>query len=237
VRLCMFHPLSHALGRGWVGRVEGDHVIHLAAQTLQSFFTGGGAAREHAVYPLDAVRLLAPVLHPPSVRVFARQTSFEFANPAAIIGPGSQIERGRAPSDNLSQGSLDLHPRVAAVLGAAGEICGFTLCAEWRDPDHRPPKDRDFALGLGPTVVTPDELYPDGLEASVRVDGEERLSGSFDGFDWTAARDFAAQGTVLRPGDLLAGPDAGRVESIAPGSSVQVTVEGIGELAHMLLRD
>ena len=47
----MFHPLDHPLERGWVGRIEGERVIHLAAQTLQSFFTGGGTAREHAEYP------------------------------------------------------------------------------------------------------------------------------------------------------------------------------------------
>ena len=62
MRLCMFHPLDHPLERGWVGRIDGDQVVHLAAQTLQSFLTGGGSAREHAVYPLAEVRLLSPVL-------------------------------------------------------------------------------------------------------------------------------------------------------------------------------
>ena len=47
----MFHPVGHPMERGWVGRVDGDRVVHLAAQTLQSFFTGGGTAREHAQYP------------------------------------------------------------------------------------------------------------------------------------------------------------------------------------------
>jgi hypothetical protein len=65
----MFHPLDRPMERGWVGRIDGDHVFHLAAQTLQSLFTGGGTAREHAVYPLGDVRLLAPVLHP-RLRVF-----------------------------------------------------------------------------------------------------------------------------------------------------------------------
>ena len=41
MRLCMFHPAGHPLERGWVGRVDGDRVVQLAAQTLQSFFTGG----------------------------------------------------------------------------------------------------------------------------------------------------------------------------------------------------
>jgi hypothetical protein len=31
----MFHPVGHYLERGWVGRIDGDRVTHLAAQTLQ----------------------------------------------------------------------------------------------------------------------------------------------------------------------------------------------------------
>ena len=98
MRLCMFHPLEHPLERGWVGRVDGEHVTQLAAQTLQSFFTGGGLAREHAVYPLAAVRFLAPVLHPPSVRVFEEQDVFAFGNPAAIVSPGASVRRARGPA-------------------------------------------------------------------------------------------------------------------------------------------
>ena len=56
VKLCMFTPRTIALERGWAGRIEGDRVVQLAAQTLQSFFTGGGSAREHAEYPLDEVQ-------------------------------------------------------------------------------------------------------------------------------------------------------------------------------------
>jgi hypothetical protein len=233
----MFHPLAHPMERGWVGRLDGDHVIHLAAQTLQSFFTGGGSAREHAVYPLEVVRLLAPVLHPPAVRVFESQSSFEFANPAAIIGPGTEVTYRRAHCDNLSQGTLELHPRIAAVIGAGGAVGGFTLFADWRRPGLAPPKDRDFALGLGPVVVTPDELEPDRLEAIVRVHGAERLRASFEEFDWTAARDSASDGTVLRPGDLLAGPAAGAVDGIELGSSVELEVQGIGVLGHTVLRN
>ena len=51
MKLCMFSPKGKNLERGWPGRVEGDRVIQLAAQTLQSFFTGGGNAREHAEPP------------------------------------------------------------------------------------------------------------------------------------------------------------------------------------------
>ena len=103
----MFHPVDHPMKRGWVGRIDGEHVIQLAAQTLQAFFTGGGSAREHAVYPLDGVRLLASVLHPPSVRVFDDQRSFAFGNSAAIVGPDAGNSGGcdaAAPAEDRRSG-------------------------------------------------------------------------------------------------------------------------------------
>ena len=115
MRLCMFHPVGHPLERGWVGRVDGDTVVQLAAQTLQSFFTGGGTAREHAEYPLAEVVLLTPVLHPPSIRIFDGQDAFVFANPAAVRGPGAEIPG----TDGLA-----LAPRIAAVIGAERRSSG-----------------------------------------------------------------------------------------------------------------
>jgi hypothetical protein len=241
----MFHPADHSMERGWVGRIDGDRVIHLAAQTLQSYFTGGGSAREHAEYLLTDVRFLAPVLHPPAVRVFEEQGAFAFANPAAIVGPGAEVATpaprgpstggGRSagePSNDRLQGGLSLVPRIAGVIGADGELAGITAFAEFRDPSRAPPKDRDFALGLGPLVVTTDACDPDGLEAVVRVDGLARLRGVFAGFDWAAAVDLAADGTALKPGDLIAGPGLGTADGIEPGSSVELEVEAVGVLAH-----
>jgi hypothetical protein len=223
----MFHPVNHPMERGWVGRIEGDQVIHLAAQTLQSFFTGGGSAREHAVYPLAEACLLAPVLHPPSVRVFDDRTTFAFANPAAIVGPRAEVP---APD-----GPLEILPRLAAVVGAEDEIAGFTVFADWRRPTASPPKDRDFALGLGPVLVTADALSPDGLEVVVRVDGDPRERGRVEEFDWVIARDLAAAGTTLRPGDLIAGPALGAVGGLAPGTRVEIDVEGIGVLEQSVV--
>jgi len=227
VKLGMFHPVDHPMERGWPGRVDGDHVVELAAQTLQSFFTGGGAAREHAVFPLASVRLLAPVLHPPAVRIFEHETSFEFANPAAIMGPDTEVAH-RTVHDWLA---LELRPRVAAVIADRGEIGGFTILADWRAPDLPPPKDRDFALGLGPLLVTPDEA-PAEPAVTVRVFGDVVVRESSRAFDWTAARDFAAAGTTLKPGDVLAGPACGVAEGIEPAAVVHVEVEEIGVLSQ-----
>jgi hypothetical protein len=215
----MFAPLAHPMDRGWVGRIEGSRVIHVAAQTLQSFFTGGGKAREHAVYRLDEVSLRAPVFHPPSMRLFDGAEDFDFANSTVIHAPGAPVGRG-AP--------LTVLPRITAVIGREQGIGGFTLLAEIRDPSRTRPKDRDFALVLGPVVVTQDELGSLDHDVTVRVDGEERAVARFDGFDWAAARDLAADGTRLRTGDLLAGPPAGVVEGVR--GAFQIEVERIGVL-------
>ena len=225
MRLCMFHPVGHPMERGWVGRVDGDRVVHLAAQTLQSFITGGGSAREHAEYPLAEVQLLAPVLHQPAIRVFDDASSFAFANPAAIRGPGSEI------ADDVA---LALAPRIAGVIGAEGALAAFTILAEWRDPARRPPKDRDFALGLGPVAVTTDAFDPGACVQVVRIDGVEHARLPVGAFDWEAAAALAAERTRLYAGDLVAGPSCGLVDEIVRGTVVEIAVDGIGMLAQRI---
>jgi hypothetical protein len=154
------------------------------------------------------VRLLSPVLHPPSVRLFEDHTTFAFANPAAVKGPGGVVHGPRK--------TLTVLPRVAAVIGAEGAIGGFTVLAEWRAEGVAQPKDRDFALGLGPVVVTPDTC---SLPA--------------DGFDWAAAVQLAALGTALFPGDILAGPPVERVVGEF-GDVVEVEIDGLGALEQRL---
>jgi hypothetical protein len=174
MKLCMFSPRDQDLERGWPGRIDGDTVIQLAAQTLQAFFTGGGQAREHAEYPLAGVVFRAPVLHPPSVRIFDDAGDFAFANPAAIKASGE--EPGVSGAEPVE--------RMAAIIGAGGLIGGFTPFVEWVAPRLQGAKQRDFALMLGPVVTTPDEGAPPGA-------------------DWERLVAHAAENTVLFPGDLI----------------------------------
>jgi hypothetical protein len=174
MKLCMFSPREPFLDRGWPGRIDGETVIQLAAQTLQSFFTGGGQAREHAEYPLADVVFRAPVLRPPSVRIFDEAGDFVFANPAAIKAIGE---------DPGVPGAEEVE-RVAAIIGADGAIGGFTPLVEWVAPQLNGAKQRDFALTLGPVVSTPDEGIPAGV-------------------DWEQLVEHAAEHTVLFPGELI----------------------------------
>jgi len=146
----MFTPKELALERGWPGKIEGDSVIQVAAQTLEAFFTGGGKAREHNVYPLTDVELRAPVLRPPSIRFFEDEQTFWFGNTASIYGPGDEVP---APAPVESRFC------VAGVIGGEERIVGYTLANDWRAPSLDPPKDRDFATSLGPWIET--DLVPD----------------------------------------------------------------------------
>ena len=129
----MFSPKGMDLERGWPGRIEGDKVIQLAAQTLQSFFTGGGSAREHAEFALADVDLRPPVLHPPAVRDFMafeehvatarRQRGsevprewyeipvFYFSNPSSIYGPDAVVP--------YPEGTAELDYELEVEIGRA----------------------------------------------------------------------------------------------------------------------
>jgi hypothetical protein len=141
----MFTPRELALERGWPGRIDGDWVVQLAAQTLEAFFSGGGKAREHNVYPLEDVALRAPVLRPQSIRMFEDARTFTFANTASICGPEDAVHPP-APADARFS--------VAAVVGADEAIAGYTLVNDWHAPTLEPPKDADFATSVGPWIVT-----------------------------------------------------------------------------------
>jgi len=207
MKLCMFSPKERELERGWPGRIEGDRVIQLAAQTLQSFFTGGGSAREHAEFPLADVMLRPPVLHPGAVRLFDGD-DFVFGNPSCIYGQDEDVP--------LPYGAdrLDAQLRIAAVIGA-GIVGGYTLMNDWLAPDLAGAKAHDFATSLGPIVLTPDEF-----------DGGET--------DWNALLDRAELNTRLFPGDLIAAPVVSRSGPFTAGDTVALELEPIGVLSNRL---
>jgi hypothetical protein len=63
-------------------------------------------------------------------------------------------------------------------------------------------------------------------------DGKEPLVGALAGFDWSRARDLAAEGTSLRPGDLLASPALMSV-SLSSGA-LEIEAPAIGVLEQRL---
>jgi len=85
-------------------------------------------------------------------------------------------------------------------------------------------------------VVTPDEIAA-VPEVVVRTsEGDERRFGRGElqsirhQFDWDEACSFAADGTQLQPGDVLAGPASGTVDPMDAGIEVEIEFEFIGTL-------
>jgi fumarylacetoacetase-like protein len=203
MKLCMFTPLDRDLERGWPGRVEGDSVVQLAAQTLQAFFTGGGKAREHEVFALADVVLRAPVLHPGAIRLFDGD-DFVFGNPSSVYGPDEQVPLPRGADE------IEAQLRLAVVIGPS-IIGGFTLLNDWYAPALGGAKSHDFATTLGPVVVTPDEFAGGGT-------------------DWDALLDHAELNTRFFPGDIVAGPVLERLGPFRAGDTVELTLDGVGTL-------
>ena len=260
-------------GPARVGRIDDDRVISQEAPTMLDWLAGAGRADDRVVHALADVELLAPLPEPPSVRDFFafeghvaagwrrrggevpeawyEAPTFYFSNPASIHGPGEPVTR--PPATEM----LDFELEVAAVIGADSEIAGFTLFNDWsaRDVQARemtvglgPAKGKDFAISMGPWLVTPDELpYADGrldLEATAAVNGHEltRTRAAEQHFSWPELVAHAARDTRLLPGDVLGSGtlnrgcllELGPLEGdrwLEPGDVVTIVADGLGELA------
>ena len=266
----MFTPKELQLERGWPGLIDGDVVYQLAAQTLQAFFTGGGNARRHAAYPLAEIDFRVPVAHPPSIRDFyafeqhvktarARRGQdvppewyeipiFYFSNPAGVYGPEQDVPYPGGTRE------LDYELEVAAIIGDAGRIGGFTVMNDWSARDLQraelrvglgPAKGKDFATSLGPIVVTPDEFPGTNGAMIARVNGEERSRGDLADMyhGWDAIVSRAAMNTSLRAGDVLGSGTVGTGCILEHGDGrwlhrgdvVELEVEGIGVLRNRVV--
>lgn len=248
MKLCMFSPKGQDLERGWPGRIDGDRVVQLAAQTLEAFFTGGGEAREHAEYPLAEVDFRPPVLRARSVRVFAAFEAsavpfFSFGNPDAIRGPEQEIRYPEGTSE------LDYGLAVAALIGADGGVGGYTVMNVWAARDLErvefasglgPSKSRDFAISIGPVLVTPDEFDPADGELIARVNGEERSRANLRELQhsWAQILEHSARNTFLQAGDVVGTGNAASITDsrwLAPGDLVELEVAGIGVLRNAIV--
>ncbi len=275
MQLCTFR-VAGAPAAGWPGRIAAGEVLRLDAPDLIAVLAGPDpgavpAAAGHPRYQLAEVELLAPVPRPPSVRDFfafeehvatARAQrggavppewyqfpAFYFSNPAAIYGPGAPVPYPEGT------GMLDYELEVAAVIGAGGQIAGFTIMNDWSARDVQraemriglgPAKAKDFATSLGPVIVTTGEF--DGSQAvmTARVNGEERSRGNLRDLyhPWPAILAQAGRNTELRPGDIIGSGTVGTgciLEHgdgrwLRPGDTVELAVEGLGILRNQVAR-
>jgi fumarylacetoacetase-like protein len=178
--------------------------------------------------------------------------------PRSLVWPGAaDLERrlvGPEEPVPWPEGAawLDYEPKVAAVLGLEGDaiaadevdghIFGYTLVNDWtaRTADGDPvPTAEGVYMAIGPCIVTAEELDPQSMFLSVKIDGEEIAKGNLNG----AARSLAdlvasaSRDAPLERGDAFAlgpfppaGDDPRR--RLWPDALVELAAEGIGTLRN-----
>jgi 2-keto-4-pentenoate hydratase/2-oxohepta-3-ene-1,7-dioic acid hydratase in catechol pathway len=182
---------------------------------------------------------------------------YYISNRMAVAGPGEEIEW---PA--YSQ-TIDYEMEWAAVIGtpcrgvaaeeARPHIFGYTVFNDWsaRDEQMRamrgsginlgPGRGKDFRNGLGPCIVTADEIDdPYDLAMTVRVNGEQVSRGSSAGmhYKFEDLIAFLSAGTTLYPGEILGSGTVGggcSIETgqlIRPGDVIELEVERIGVLRN-----
>ncbi len=187
---------------------------------------------------------------------------FYFSNPAVMRGPGDAV----AVPPGCAW--MDYELEVGAVIGRAGAdldpdeaesvVAGYCVLNDWSARDLQrqemkvglgPAKGKDFATGIGPWLVTPDELADarDGkgydLAMTARRNGEVLSQGNWKDIHWSFGEMLAhaSRGAALHPGDVIGSgtvgtgcileltPDAAG-GWLAPGDVVELEIERLGVL-------
>jgi 2-keto-4-pentenoate hydratase/2-oxohepta-3-ene-1,7-dioic acid hydratase in catechol pathway len=233
------------------GVLEGEHVRALEG----TFFEKPVPTGEEL--PLDAIRLLAPVI-PSKLVCIARnypehakemgnpvpQVPVLFIKPAtSVIGPGDPIPLPPGA------GRVDHEAELAAVIGricrrvnqdqAMSAVLGFT-CAnditsrDWQKSDVQwaRAKGSDGFGPLGPWIET--ELDPSDLEVVSRVNGELRQKARTSEMTLSPAEliSHISQTITLLPGDVVLTGTPPGVGPLEPGDVVEIEIEGIGVLEN-----
>jgi fumarylacetoacetate (FAA) hydrolase len=198
---------------------------------------------------------------------------FYFTNHQAVVGPGDVMVEARHTE------RLDFELEAAIVVGKAGKnvpasradelVFGMTIMNDFSaralQMDEMklslgPAKGKDFATGLGPWLVTLDELAakttrtPNGhvfdLEMRAFVNGEQLSRGNVKDMTWTFAQilERASYGVTLYPGDVVGSGTCGtgcllelngskvtHDKWLRPGDVIALEIEGLGRLENRIV--
>ncbi len=192
-------------------------------------------------------------------RSFYEYPVYYISNRMSVVGP--EVDVVWPTYSNF----IDYELELAVVIGKPGgqigkenardHIFDYTIFNDWsaryeqmKAMEHTlsvgPGPGKDFANGLGPCIVTSDELTDhNNLTMKARVNGKELSSGSTADMYWkfedliehiTRAHRIYP-GEIIGSGTVGTGCGAERGEKYAPGDVIELEVEGIGVLRNRVL--
>jgi 2-keto-4-pentenoate hydratase/2-oxohepta-3-ene-1,7-dioic acid hydratase in catechol pathway len=261
MRLATFLPPG--AGEPVAGEIRGGQAVSFGSGSVRDRLASGDRTpADGEAYPLDVVRLQAPVPRPRAIFCIglnyaehARETGKDLPEkpivflklPASSVPPTGPV---RCPA---VVEKLDYEAELVVVLGAGGEIAGYAVADDVsaRDLQNTEPqwtraKGADTFCPWGPWITTADEV-PDAeaLRITSHVNGELRQDSTTADliFGPRALVDFIAETCTLEPGDLiLTGTPSGVGQAmdpprfLAPGDVVRIEVESLGAIEHAIER-
>ncbi|AKU09827.1 fumarylacetoacetate hydrolase family protein [Haloferax gibbonsii] len=218
-------------------------------------------------YDTEDVSLLAPVPQPPKI-VCVGMNYHDHAEEQDEEVPEKPLLFGKAPTTVTNPGDPIVHPaaleevdyevELGVVIGsttrsatrkeAKQAVAGYTVIndvsgrdAQFDDGQFFRGKSYDTFSPMGPVLATPEEIDPNDVSLSCKVNGVEKQSSSTSNFifDVFELISYISDAMTLVPGDVISTGTPGGVgifreprELLEPGDEVSVAVEGIGELCN-----
>jgi 2-keto-4-pentenoate hydratase/2-oxohepta-3-ene-1,7-dioic acid hydratase in catechol pathway len=205
----------------------------------------------------------------PFDEIWSQFPAFYFTSPHGVVGTGAQV--AAAPGAD----HLDYELEFAAIVGREGSnldpqeaedhIVGYCIFNDWSARDIQayemktrvgPAKTKDWAMSLGPWLVTRDDLEPFrkdkafDLEMTAHVNGRLYSLGNLSTIYWSFGQmiSFASRGTKVMPGDVIGSGTVGtgcvlelsgthgsaNYPWLRPGDEVRLEVEHVGALVNRI---
>lgn len=209
----------------------------------------------------------------PMIPEFDHFPVFYFTNHLAVCGPGELAVQKDARE------KLDFELEAAIVTGRTGKnipaskadeyIFGYLIMNDWSARALQmeemklnlgPAKGKDFATGLGPYLVTRDELQkhavngPNGERHDLRmkgfVNGKQVSDGNLKDMTWTFAQllERISYGVTIQPGEVIGSGTVGTGcflelngskitdnQWLKPGDHVVMEIDGLGKLENTIV--
>jgi 2-keto-4-pentenoate hydratase/2-oxohepta-3-ene-1,7-dioic acid hydratase in catechol pathway len=225
-----------------------------------------GLQEETLLYPVNSVRLRAPVPRPASLRslIGSRGADDQFPTYATLAHQNITGSDEDVIWPSFTE-KIDFGLELAWVIGkmgrnvraeiASGFIAGYTVMNNflaWDIMGRELPvrqesgKHTDWCTSIGPVLVTPDEIGdPSTLSVRVRVNNEPRSTGTTGAMQWRPEDiiEFLSREETLYPGDVVGcGAITGGCGRdlglwVRPGDVIELEIEKIGVLRNRVVRD